>query len=87
MESVMEYVMECAMECAAQKIVEIWSAWVNLLKSRECRGPFANVEAVHGQQSRCGGVPRGLGLRGQGATWTAPTWMECTANFMTSCQI
>jgi hypothetical protein len=45
------------------KIVRIWSAWVSLLTSMECRGPFTNVEAVHGQQSRCGGVPRKPGPR------------------------
>jgi hypothetical protein len=30
------------------EFVGIWSAWVNLLTSTECKGPFADVEIVHG---------------------------------------
>jgi hypothetical protein len=31
--------------------VGIWSVWVNLLTSTECRGPFADVEAVYGREN------------------------------------
>jgi hypothetical protein len=33
------------------EFIGIWSAWVNLLMSMENRGPFANVEAVHGRKN------------------------------------
>jgi hypothetical protein len=64
------------------EIVGIWSMWMNLLTSTEYRGPFADVEAVHGQKNRRGWVPRGqstpwTGPRELGTTWTTPTWMEC----------
>jgi hypothetical protein len=40
------------------EFVGIWSAWVNLLTSTECRGPFADVEIVHGQKKQYRWVPR-----------------------------
>jgi hypothetical protein len=52
--------MECITKCAigvrdgvhdrvhGPKIVGIWSAWMNLLTTTGCRGPFANKGVVHG---------------------------------------
>jgi hypothetical protein len=43
------------------EIIGIWNMWVSLLMLTECRGPFADVKAMHGQQSQRGGVPHGRG--------------------------
>jgi hypothetical protein len=42
------------------EIVGIWSAWMNLLMSRECKGPIVDMEAVQGNK-----------VDVEGATWTS----------------